>query len=68
MPKSRPLPPPPATLPCSSCKGRFGLDYDERGTPTAYHTLPYCEAFNAIETSVDGIAHFEKCKENAKGS
>lgn len=60
---SRPLPPPLPTLPCCGCSGRFGLEYDGRNDPVAYHTVPYCEAFNAIGNTVDAITHWEKSKE-----
>lgn len=65
---SRPLPPPPPSIGCV-CGGRYGLDYPPGDdVPTAYHSLPYCPEFESIETSVDAINHFEKCKEARKPS
>jgi hypothetical protein len=29
--------------------------------PTALHTLPYCEAFDAIESTMDALRFAEKC-------
>lgn len=59
---TRPLPPSPKLVPCADCSGKFSLQYDEAGTPTAFHTLPYCAAFTAIGTVVDAISHSEKCR------
>ncbi len=65
---SRPLPDPPPTITCR-CGGKFGLDFPGGGaTPTAYHSLPYCADFESIETSVDAIGHFEKCRDFRKPS
>lgn len=63
---TRPLPPPPPTITCS-CGGKFGLDFPGEGrTPVAYHSLPYCPAFDAIGSTVDAITHFERCKKPSR--
>lgn len=64
---SRPLPPPPPSVRCRACKGRYGLDFEGK-TPVAYHSLPYCAAFEAIETTVDAIEHWEKCQNKTERS
>lgn len=46
---------------CCSCSGKFGLAY-EAGSLVAYHTLPYCSAFEAIESTDDVVRHSEKCR------
>jgi len=61
---SRPLPPRPKAHPCHACGGKYSLDYDAQGVPTAYHTLPYCTAFEAVETSVDAVVFLERCQES----
>lgn len=53
--------PSPANVRCCSCSGRYGFGV-ENDRPTAYHTLPYCPAFIAIETTMDAIRHAEKCE------
>lgn len=65
---SRPLPQRPLPLSCCSCTGKFSIAYDEAGIPTAYHSLPYCAAFEAIATSVDALTHHEKCRAAIDGA
>lgn len=59
---TRPLPTRPVPIRCAGCGGRYSVEYDEQGTPTAFHTLPYCAAFEAISTSIDALEHFEECR------
>lgn len=50
----------PVTVRCVSCAGRYGFGIED-DRPTAYHTLPYCPAFNAIQSTMDALRHAEKC-------
>lgn len=50
----------PATVRCYACAGRFGFDIED-DRPTAYHSLPYCPAFVAIESTIDALKHAERC-------
>lgn len=61
MSRHGPIPTGIATAPCHACAGRFGLGYHE-GTPVAYHTTPYCSAFNAIVSTEDAIRFSQKCR------
>lgn len=65
---TRALPKRPPLVRCAGCAGQFGLEYDERGDPTAYHTLPYCPDFIAIETVTQALEHSEKCRMRLKPS
>lgn len=48
---------------CHACSGQFSLGEEhEKGEPVAVHTLPYCEAFNRIETVVDAVRFSEACR------
>jgi hypothetical protein len=52
---------------CHACSGWFSLGFMKRrggfrGDPVAYHSLPYCAAFDAIETTVDAARFSEKCR------
>ena len=70
MSRSRPLDyrrPRPITTRCFDCTGRFGFAI-ESGEPVAYHTVPYCPAFDAIETTLDAIRHAERCNLSVKPS
>jgi hypothetical protein len=51
---------PAITVGCHACAGRFGFTV-EGELPTVYHSLPYCPAFVAIETTVDAIQYAERC-------
>lgn len=59
--------PQPVTIRCSDCTGRFGFAV-ESGKPVAYHTVPYCPAFIAIETTLDALQHAERCNLAVKPS
>lgn len=51
-----------APVPCHACAGKFSLSVsNESGTPVAHHTLPYCPAFDALESSLDALAFAERC-------
>jgi len=50
----------PLHVRCHACSGRFGFDIDE-DRPTAYHSLPFCPAFVAIESTMDALRFAEKC-------
>lgn len=53
---------------CHACAGWFSIGFQRgrgkavRGEPVAFHSLPYCAAFDAIETTVDAVAFSEKCR------
>lgn len=50
----------PDSVPCHACAGRFAFSIqDDR--PTVHHTKPYCAAFEAIESTLDGLRFAEKC-------
>ncbi len=49
---------PKATSRCYACAGRYSFDVrDEK--PVAFHSLPFCPAFNAIQTLIDALRHAE---------
>lgn len=53
--------PQPPSLPCHACTGRFAfLVEDERFV--CRHTLPYCDAFNAIKNTLDALKFVRECE------
>lgn len=52
---------------CHACRGWFSLAFEngdeQNGRPTALHSLPYCKAFERIETVLDAVAFSEKCRQ-----
>ena len=53
----------PLTVRCHACRGRFGFGVDD-DRPTAYHSLPFCPAFNAIATTIDALRFAQQCDIN----
>jgi len=53
-------------IPCHACKGTFALGYEKRGdrdrAPIATHSLPYCAAFERIETVIDAVEFSRLCR------
>ena len=50
----------PDSVPCHACTGRFAFSMQDH-RPTALHTLPYCKAFEDIESTMDALRFAEKC-------
>ena len=50
----------PQTVRCHACNGRFGFGFDGE-KPIAYHSAPFCVAFDAIETAADALRFAERC-------
>lgn len=50
---------------CHACSGWFSLGYADgdaqTGTPTCFHSMPYCSAFDAIESVIDAVRFSQKC-------
>lgn len=57
----------PLHVPCYACSGRFGFGVDD-ARPTAYHSLPFCPAFVAIDSTLDALRFAEKCDMAVKPS
>lgn len=57
----------PLHVPCYACAGRFGFGVDD-DRPTAYHSLPFCPAFVAIESTLDALRFAERCDMAVKPS
>ncbi len=56
---------------CHACSGWFSLGYadgdEQTGTPTCFHSLPYCDAFDRIESVLDAVAFSEACRAEDAG-
>ena len=52
------------------CGGKFGLaGYDDNAeTPLCYHTVPYCERYNAINTVADAASFSQQNRERSRVS
>lgn len=42
--------------PCP-CGGRYSLGFAEDGTAMLFHTLPFCQRYNAATTTADAVRY-----------
>lgn len=48
------------TLPCSGCNGKATFIV-EGENPTFFHTMPYCQTFDAVKTTDELTKYMHKC-------
>lgn len=48
------------TLPCSGCGGKATFT-SEGERPTFFHTMPYCERFNGVNTIAELTTYMREC-------
>lgn len=50
---------------CHACSGWFALGHPDAESAQAFHSVPYCAAFDAIATPEDMVEFSKKCRHKA---